>query len=189
MRSVGGLICSAFFDEIYPVYPFLDRQAFNGVALGPDLEDKLRTDHSWALLYCTILSLGILSRDGGSFNPLEGHAWKLFVLVMRSFSSLLFAPKSLLVAQTLAAMAIFAMNRTSWPVEELLITEAARIAIALRLNKQPPGALNSAEKQKTFWVIYCIEKEYSFHSSQTSVSGSSATFSCEASSNTTLDDQ
>ncbi|KAK5049828.1 hypothetical protein LTR84_003946 [Exophiala bonariae] len=158
-----------FFTEIHPVLPFLDRHAFEHEALGTNLEVKLCSDQVWAMLYCTILSLGMISRDGGSFKPMEGQAWKIFILVLKSFASLLFAKKSLLVAQTLTAMAIFGMNQSSWPVEELLITEAARMAIALRLNKQPPNLADSAEKRRAFWVIYCIEKEYSFHSSQSSL--------------------
>lgn len=62
------------------------------------------------------------------------------------------------------------MNYSSWPVEELFITEAARIAIALQLNKSPNGSSDNPERRRTFWVIYCIEKEYSFNSTQSSVS-------------------
>ncbi|KIV97399.1 hypothetical protein PV10_01154 [Exophiala mesophila] len=159
----------AFFAEIYPIYPFLDKQAFQDAALGPLATEKLRNDKSWALLYCTILSLGILAREQGSFQPMQGSSWKLFSYILGSFCDVLFARKSLLIAQTLTAMAIFAMVHSSWPVEELLITEAARIALALHLNKQAPSRIDSAERQRTFWVIYCIEKEYCFQSTQSSV--------------------
>jgi hypothetical protein len=61
------------------------------------------------------------------------------------------------------------MNYSSWPVEELLITEAARVAVALQLNKQSISNAQAAQRARVFWVIYCIEKEYSFNSTQSSV--------------------
>lgn len=61
------------------------------------------------------------------------------------------------------------MNYSSWPVEELIITEAARVAIALQLNKQPTSNIQATQRAKVFWIIYCIEKEYAFNSTQSSV--------------------
>lgn len=121
------------------------------------------------MLYCAILSLGILAREPGCFRPMEGPAWNLFIHVLRSFPNLLFMRNSMISAQTLTAMAIFATNHSSWSVEELFITEAARIAVALHLNKQHSNLSNTPERQRLFWVIYCLEKEYCFHSTQSSV--------------------
>ncbi|KIW90109.1 uncharacterized protein Z519_09540 [Cladophialophora bantiana CBS 173.52] len=154
----------SFFNDLHPVYPFLDQSKFESTAFGAQLEEILQTNHAWAALYYSVLSLGALLHEGGSFEPMGGPAWKIFIFALRLFPTILFAKKSLLVAQ-----ALFALNHSSWPVEELLVTEAARIAIALQLNKLSHNHLNTPERERTFWVIYCLEKEYSFHSTQSSV--------------------
>ncbi|KIW24106.1 uncharacterized protein PV07_09840 [Cladophialophora immunda] len=159
----------SYFSDLHPVYPFLEQSRFESMAFGAQLEEILQTNHAWAALYYSVLSLGSLLHEGASFEPMGGPAWKIFGFALRLFPTLLFAKKSLLVAQAITAMALFALNHSSWPVEELLITEAARIAIALQLNKLSHNLQNSPERERTFWVIYCLEKEYSFHSTQSSV--------------------
>ncbi|OAG35510.1 hypothetical protein AYO21_10318 [Fonsecaea monophora] len=139
------------------------------MAFGAQLEEILQTNHAWAALYYSVLSLGSLLHEGASFEPMGGPAWKIFGFALRLFPTILFAKKSLLVAQAITVMALFALNHSSWPVEELLITEAARIALALQLNKLSHSSQNTPERERTFWAIYCLEKEYCFHSTQSSV--------------------
>jgi hypothetical protein len=81
------------------VYPFLDRKEFEAVAFGPQLEETLRTNPPWAAIYYTLISLGVLSQDGGSFAPMKGPAWEIFSVVLKLFPEILFARKSLVVAQ------------------------------------------------------------------------------------------
>lgn len=81
------------------MYPFLDREEFEAVAFGAELDVVLRTNPPWAAIYCTLISLGVLSLEGGSFAPMKGPAWEIFSIVLKQFPAILFLRKSLLVAQ------------------------------------------------------------------------------------------
>lgn len=97
-RELAHLIL-VFFDRVYPIYPFLDRASFEGLAFGHDVQDRVLHETPWMVLYTTIIALGLLYHDGGSFNPFDGNSWQLFAIAMKRFHKLLFAPKSLMVAQ------------------------------------------------------------------------------------------
>lgn len=63
------------------------------------------------------------------------------------------------------------MNTCCLQIDEVLVTEAARMAQALRYHK-PIGNEEEpylASCQPTFWVVYCIEKRMCFHSEVSSV--------------------
>lgn len=92
----------AFFTDIWPIYPFVDRIRFQELMNHPNFHDMPQHDPAFAALYYTMISLGVLSRDGGSFEPMEGPAWRIFALLMRSFNRILFSKKSLVLAQVCA---------------------------------------------------------------------------------------
>lgn len=89
----------AYFVDVWPLYPFINRQKFEDAVSSPHFQDAVQHDLALAALYRTVISLGILCTEGGSFAPMEGPAWKVFASVMRSFHKVLLARKTLLLAQ------------------------------------------------------------------------------------------
>lgn len=93
------IVVIAFFDRLFPIYPFLDRVQFENVAFGPQLEETLSQNIAWGVLYYAVLALGLLHEHGGSFTPFEGKAWQLFTIALKQFTTMLLSPNSLTVAQ------------------------------------------------------------------------------------------
>ncbi|EXJ56385.1 uncharacterized protein A1O5_12652, partial [Cladophialophora psammophila CBS 110553] len=149
----------SYFEQISPIYPFLDQDHFEQKAFSLQ-DNSLDPLHKpWLALYYAILSLGCLYHEGGSFNSGKGLAWRYFQISFSYFADVLISKPSLLKAQ-----AIFALNYSSLQLETLCVTEAARAVITLGLHKKTLDLESDIEGRRTFWVVYCIEKEYAFNS-------------------------
>jgi len=64
---------------------------------------------------------------------------------------------------------IFAMNTCSLQIENFLIGEASRTVLALRYHKSILIDANAAACYRAFWVVYHMEKQYSFQARSSSV--------------------
>ncbi|RKK57132.1 hypothetical protein BFJ69_g17558 [Fusarium oxysporum] len=67
----------------------------------------------------------------------------------------------------MAAMAIFGVTYVSLPIEDVLVTEAARIATSLQMTRSGADDI-SPDFQRTFWVIYSLESEFCFNTGRAS---------------------
>ncbi|KAF5232115.1 hypothetical protein FANTH_13111 [Fusarium anthophilum] len=159
----------SYFEQVHPIYPFLDQARFEERVSCAQPQGSDPTHETWLALYHTVLSLGCMYHDGGSFEPAKGLAWHYFRLAFRHFQDVLICKASLLKAQAMTAMAVFALNYSSLQIETLCISEAARTIMTLGLHKRnlDHGALQ--EGRRAFWVVYCLEKEYAFNSSNASL--------------------
>ncbi|WKT51665.1 hypothetical protein QSH57_002179 [Fusarium oxysporum f. sp. vasinfectum] len=157
----------SYFQEVHPVYPFIDRTAFEDKALSPQLEEFLSRDSAWCALYHAVLALGSLYHDCGSFVAFSGAAWEIFRVSLSLFTRLIFGRRTLVAAQAVTAMAISGLTYVSLPIEDVLITEAARIVTSLQMNRGEAGEINP-EFQRTFWVIYSLESEFCFNTGRAS---------------------
>jgi hypothetical protein len=90
---------TAYFEQVHPLYPFLDQATFEGRASCTPPEASDSTHETWLALYHTVLSLGCMYHDGGSFEPAKGLAWHYFRLSFRRFQDVLMCKASLLKAQ------------------------------------------------------------------------------------------
>ncbi|KAH8819358.1 fungal-specific transcription factor domain-containing protein [Xylogone sp. PMI_703] len=149
----------SYFLHIHPVYPFLNRARFESRAFSPNLRQSLKVDKGWSALYFTVLALGCQYHGEGTFDQGKGKPWEYFQIALENLPDILIPMDNLINAQAMAAMAIFSLNFSCIEVLELLATEAARIALAMNLHQ----SVENAEAQRTFWVIYCIEKEFCFY--------------------------
>lgn len=61
------------------------------------------------------------------------------------------------------------MNYSSLQIETLPLGEAARLAVTTGLNKGFKHDVLQMESSRTFWVLYCLEKELSFNTTKCSV--------------------
>ncbi|KAH7313297.1 hypothetical protein B0I35DRAFT_269601 [Stachybotrys elegans] len=69
----------------------------------------------------------------------------------------------------MTAMAVFAPNYSSLQIETPCITEAARTVMTLGLHKGNLDHGPHQEGRRALWVVYCLEKEYAFNSSNASL--------------------
>ncbi|RFU24825.1 hypothetical protein B7463_g11512, partial [Scytalidium lignicola] len=123
-----------------------------------------RFDKGWSALYFTVLALGCQYHGDGTFDLGKGRPWHYFQIALEDLPDILIPMDHLINAQAMAAMAIFSLNFSCIEVWELLATEAARIALAMDLHQ----SVGNPEAQRTFWVIYCIEKEFCFYAARAS---------------------
>ncbi|KNG90707.1 hypothetical protein ANOM_001125 [Aspergillus nomiae NRRL 13137] len=151
-----------YFENIHPLYPFLDRHEFETRAFSPTLDDDLANDVAWAALYHTVLALGCEFNGGGSFAPGEGEAWSLFKVALDLYPRVLLLNTDLLEVQ-----AIFCLNMSGTQIEGKILSEAARVAQRAFLNKASTGS-DATIRSRVFWVVYYIEKTVSFHTGCTS---------------------
>ncbi|EXA30695.1 hypothetical protein FOVG_17960 [Fusarium oxysporum f. sp. pisi HDV247] len=157
----------SYFEEIHPIYPFLDRTSFEEKASSPRLMELLSVDNAWCALYHAILSLGSLYHDCGSLTAFSGTAWDIFRVSLTLFSRIIFGRRTLVAAQAMTAMAIFGVTYVSLPIEDVLVTEAARIATSLQMTRSGADE-TSPDFQRTFWVIYSLESEFCFNTGRAS---------------------
>ncbi|KAH8645936.1 fungal-specific transcription factor domain-containing protein [Tricladium varicosporioides] len=159
----------AYFNHVHPVYPFLDRNEFEEKASSAQQGHHLQGDLSFLALYHTVLALGCQYQDGGTFDPGEGMAWKLYQISLGLLSDILVPKEALVNVQAITAMAIFAHNSSCLQIGNMLTAEAARMAQLLGFNKATCHEENEATCYRTFWVIYILEKTASFACSKASV--------------------
>ncbi|KAG8158214.1 hypothetical protein KVR01_011975 [Diaporthe batatas] len=155
------LYLEAYFTRAYPLFPFLDRKAFEAALLGPTFLQELNHNKAWLALYNAILAIGCQLYGEGSYQPGRGNSWALFSTSMAVFSELLSLPDSILVLQALTAMSIYSLSISCMAIEHVVIQEAARRAQNLRSHKLPES--DTLSYQKAFWILYSVEKISSFH--------------------------
>ncbi|WYZ37994.1 hypothetical protein EsH8_II_001500 [Colletotrichum jinshuiense] len=156
----------AFFEYIHPVYAFLDREDFVAQASDVYLDDVLQISPAFSALYHSVLALGSQFYHCGSFVPHAGQAWDLFQVSLGKLSEILAPPVMLVNLQALTAMSIFAMNACCLQLDQTLISEAARMAQALKYHK---SSNSDANQLKAFWTVYFIEKISAFSECQSSL--------------------
>ncbi|CAG8215004.1 unnamed protein product [Penicillium nalgiovense] len=158
------LYVDSYFQQLHPVYPFLDRKEFEDKVFGPNRSEVLTSSCAFSALYHTVLALGCQYHEGGTFDPGNGRVWTLFQVSLGLVSDILIPREALLSLQALVAMSIFAMNTCCLQIEEVLLMEAARMAQGLGYHR----ALGNGDQRhkstchRTFWVIYCMEKHMCF---------------------------
>ncbi|KAF1965176.1 hypothetical protein BU23DRAFT_628829 [Bimuria novae-zelandiae CBS 107.79] len=146
--------------NIHPLYPFLDRQQIGSTALGPELERKLGSDSAWSVLFYAILALESQYCNGGSFQPANNVAWRLFSTAVALFPDLFITRTTLTIVQTITAMTIFASNVSCMQLKYTLVSEGVRKSQTLRYDRlSAPG---HDARNRTFWVLFCLEKTVTF---------------------------
>ncbi|KAJ5359707.1 uncharacterized protein N7496_012120 [Penicillium cataractarum] len=151
-----------YFENIHPLYPFLDRDEFEARAFAPTSEAGHANELAWTALYHTVLALGCEFDDGGSFTPGEGEAWSLFKVALDLYPRIL-----LLNTELLEVQALFCLNLSGTQIQGKIISEAARVAQRAFLHKLSASS-DAAARSRVFWVVYYIEKTVTFHHGTTS---------------------
>ncbi|KAJ2895706.1 fungal-specific transcription factor domain-containing protein [Zalerion maritima] len=145
----------AYFNYIHPMYPFLDRDEFEQIAFSPALIKS--SNPPFAALYYAVLALGCQYCAGGSFDPHRGHSWTIFQKALSLVPAILVPRDSLLTVQS-----IFNFNTCCLHIDEILLMEATRASIALWYHKSSLSGMGSRDQatcQRTFWVLYTMEKQ------------------------------
>ncbi|KAH9209023.1 fungal-specific transcription factor, partial [Leptodontidium sp. 2 PMI_412] len=163
------LYINAYFNQVHPVYPFLDRAHFESQALAPGRDQLLKTSTAFSALYHTVLALGCQYQEGGTFDPGKGTAWRLYQISLGLLTDILVPREALANMQAIISMAIFAHNSSCLQIGNKLIAEAARIAQLLDFNKATCLEENEATCYRTFWVVYILEKTMCFACSKASI--------------------
>ncbi|CAK7212947.1 hypothetical protein SBRCBS47491_001636 [Sporothrix bragantina] len=179
-----------YFERAHPLCPFLDRTAFEARALREN--DASRTTKeikenapkkAWSVLYYSVLAIGCAYMDSSTsttananarpssrhcFEPGKSTAWRLFAQgALAHFADLHILPEdSLLTLQALTAMSVYGLGVACLSIERVILTEAARRAQSMA---QIPSAQSSVSFQRTFWILYGIEKVTSFHFGRSSM--------------------
>ncbi|KAH8702516.1 hypothetical protein BGW36DRAFT_424789 [Talaromyces proteolyticus] len=161
-EASAKLYITAYFENVHPVYPFIDRHWFEERAHSRDIALLLRDMLPFSALYHAILALGAQYHGDGSFEPGTGISWKLYQIALGLFPEILAAKESLVNVQAVTAMAIFAHNSSCIQIGHMLTAEAARMAQSLNLHRAISDNENVSFCQRTFWVIYFLEKTLSF---------------------------
>ena len=89
----------AYFHQLHPIYPFLDRKDFEDKAFGPDNSIYSDSSYAFSALYHAVLALGCQYHDGGAFDPGSGKAWKLFQVALGLVPDILVRREALISLQ------------------------------------------------------------------------------------------
>jgi hypothetical protein len=135
----------AYFEQVHPVYPFLDRATFEqrafgltSVASSSSSSSSSPIDEVWSALYHTVLAIGCQYNDGGSFDPGNGQAWSLFERALSSFPNILMTKGSLVAVQVCAHF----FSRLLSPKKKMLTNELPQALTAMvGSSSLPPSIL------------------------------------------------
>ncbi|KAK5055327.1 hypothetical protein LTR84_013077 [Exophiala bonariae] len=156
-----------YFDHVHPLFPFLVRKDFEQQILEHGNQDLLEQDTPFYVLYHAIQATGSQYCGQGAFEPGIGKAWALFQTALDRLDELLGSRPCLESVQALLAMFVFSMTHCGGQIAETLLSEAARMAQFVRLNKGS-STLTAGAHQRTFWVVYSLEKLSCFCQGRTS---------------------
>lgn len=156
----------AYFKNVHPAYPFLDRGEFTSRALSHDAASKTLEEATFSALYHAVLALGSQYVDGGTFQPGQGTTWNLFQTALGYVADVIVPKESLENLQALTAMSVFALSACCLQLDDTLVAEAARMALSLRYHK---SANASVSQLRTFWVVYYLEKHTCFQNRMSSI--------------------
>ncbi|KAL2850203.1 hypothetical protein BJY01DRAFT_210189 [Aspergillus pseudoustus] len=169
LTEAKGLYIAAYFQQVHPIYPLVDREAFEYAAYSPQLPELLQTNPALSALYHSVLALGCQYHERGSFKPGTGTAWELFRVALGLLPDILLSREAVLNIQAVATMAIFAQTSCCVHVTHVLTTEAARMIQLSSMSRGGIDGASAAAYQRTFWVIYILEKTLSFACGRPSV--------------------
>ncbi|CAH0047768.1 unnamed protein product [Clonostachys solani] len=145
----------AYFNNLHPVYPFLDQEEFESQAFSPNLDDLLKQSPAFSALYHSILALGSQYLQCGTFEPGNGRSWEYFQVALGHMSDIILPRESIESVQS-----IFSMNLCGLQIQDTLISQAARMVVTLRYHKD---IVSEAKHLRVFWVIYALEKQQAIH--------------------------
>jgi hypothetical protein len=103
-KNLTSAYIRSFFEQVHPLYPFLDTQAFREMISSPQFPQLLQSNKAWSALYHAVLALGSQYNNGGTFEPGQNRAWQLFSVSLALFSDLVVLPDSLIALQAVTAM-------------------------------------------------------------------------------------
>ncbi|KIW05071.1 hypothetical protein, variant 1 [Verruconis gallopava] len=152
----------AFFKSAHPSYPFLDRRQFETNIFEHGAESIFDTSPSLFALYYAVLAIGCQYEGGDSFKLENCLAQKLFRVSLTCLPRIVMRTEGLLSLQALVAMAVFAQSVSCIRYGNMLITEAARMAVYLRYNRPVRNGEDAAQCARAFWLVYILEKLSSF---------------------------
>jgi hypothetical protein len=166
-RTKIAAYVASYFEQVHPIYPFLERRKFELSAFGSQSEQLLANDKAWSALYYTVLAIGCQYHDEGCFQPGTRLAWRFFSIALALFPDLMIKRGSLTSAQAIAAMAIYAGSVSAMQIEHTMISEGAKKVQSLGYNRSTGGP--DDPRNKTFWVMYCLEKTNTFLNGRSSI--------------------
>ena len=171
--------CTAYFEDSY--------EALFSVVHRPTFEARLRShfehyvsaedDPSWYALRNTVCATGcriVLARNhSATFSDAQLQAWQYFENALSVLMELQFTPTGLSAVQALTAMTFYVEGLGSPALEYMLCANAARLAQAKGLHRQPSRSWRLPESEVLqrnwlFWTIYCVEKLIAYRSGRPS---------------------
>jgi hypothetical protein len=93
------LTSTGYFEVLHPVYPFIDKRAFQEKAASSNLFQVLETDLAFCGLYYAVVALGCQYNGFGSFIPDNNRPWKFFQIALSRLGWILMSPESLVSLQ------------------------------------------------------------------------------------------
>ncbi|OAX81013.1 hypothetical protein ACJ72_04649 [Emergomyces africanus] len=151
----------AFFANLHPVYPFLDRKDFEAQAFDPNLTETLHQNPVFSALYHSILALGSQFLGEGTFEPGKGRSWELFQVALSHMPDIILPRDSIESVQS-----IYALNSCALQLDGFLLSHATRLVLELRYHK---NITSEPKHLRLFWVIYALEKQQGMHSRTSSI--------------------
>ncbi|KIW26107.1 uncharacterized protein PV07_09234 [Cladophialophora immunda] len=152
----------AYFDHIHPIFPFLVEEDFAQQVLNNRHQEFLEQGSPFLVLYHAVLAIGSQYTGYGAFEPGKGPSWQIFQVALNHLQELIGFKPCLESVQF-----CYSMTHCGGQIAETLLSEAARMAQFVRLNRGS-AALTDGAHQRTFWVIYSLEKLSSFCQGRTS---------------------
>ncbi|KAF5021355.1 hypothetical protein F66182_6600 [Fusarium sp. NRRL 66182] len=168
----------AYFSDVQILFPVLDRPTFLAQlsTLGTSSDGQ---SYSWMALLNAVLACGcraaLSDETADAFKASGCEAWRYFKNALSYEMLIAHVSTDLLAVQAVAVMTVFAQGlscpqRLEWTLSSM----ASRLAQALALHRHPAPEWNLSEDEKqernrVFWVIYCLDKTIALRSGRPSV--------------------
>ncbi|KAH8589015.1 fungal-specific transcription factor domain-containing protein, partial [Bisporella sp. PMI_857] len=163
-EEIAKSYSTAYFVNIHPIYPFIDQKSFETRAFDSEIPRK-QSSQPFLATYFTVLALGSQYKNGDRFDSNDGIARTLYQTALEFLPEILVLNNSL---ESIQASAIFAHNSSYIHLEHMLVTEAARMVQLIGFNRAIYGKEVKEICNRTFWVVYILDKLGSFACNRTS---------------------
>lgn len=148
------------------------RESFETGTLGPE-------DAAWYALRHTVYATGCrialsVDESSASFSEASTQAWRYYENALAVHTDLLYGKTGLMSVQALILMSFFAEALGSRSLEDILTSNAVRLAQAQGLHLQVTAKSKLTEedilhRQGIWWCLYSCDKHFAWRSARSSV--------------------
>ncbi|KAF4946629.1 hypothetical protein FSARC_14147 [Fusarium sarcochroum] len=170
------LLVESYLDAVNPLVPLFDRNSLLDLCQNHFPVDSGTWDPAWWACLNAIIAISIqMNTISSDFVSVGRFSWSFFKNAFAVYGDLMLSDPTIISVKAMLTMAMFLSGTTDNNTMMLLLSSAGKRCQILGLDcegldssLQPSNPTVNADKRRTYWVAYLVEKTFSmncgFHS-------------------------